>query len=120
MQRDKEAQVRTVYFAGEESISVAASGDETSDNLDVTLEGGDFTLALTIAGSGTIQVDTLITDDRTRYNIPNGYSANATGLTAGDHFIEIVIPVCIGVKFKFTETGTSDPATLSAVKLMSQ
>lgn len=113
MNRNVEPDVTTVF----NSQAVTAGGDSTSDAIAVGKAGGSFSIQSTITGSGTLKIEYLCSNDGSTFTAPSS-NGIATGLTAGTYFHSFTPPVCLFLKVKTTETGSSDPATITSYCLV--
>jgi len=103
--------------------AIAASGTYTSAAIDLTKVRGDnnstqrpdgfFSAQVNVAGSGTVKVEYLLSNDGTNYVTPTGATEIATGLTAGNTMHSFDPMVARYLKIKVTETGGANAATVT-------
>jgi len=111
MDHQKSLQIKDV-FSGE---ALLASGSASSGVIDVSQTGGAATAEITVTGDGTIKLELLGSNGGSNYVTPNGVSEIATGLTKtpGTTIYSFTIPAIRYIKFKVTETGGANAATVS-------
>ena len=109
-------------------VALAASGTSTSDAIKVQyikgVDGqklnpnGSISAQINVAGSGTVKVEFLCSNDSTdgtdgNFVVPTNTSgATIEGLTAGNTLRPVTLPVCGWIKVRITETGGADTATV--------
>jgi hypothetical protein len=101
----------------ETTLTVIASG--TKNTVPIVLDSveGFFSVQVVITGSGTMTLSYQLSNSKVApqiWSTPVGATAIATGLTAGTYLYKFE-PHTIGkwLRLTFTETGTSDPFTVS-------
>jgi len=109
MNRNLDSDVTTVFDAQ----TVTAGGNSTSDAIAVGKAGGSFSVQSVITGSGTLKIEYLCSNDGSTFTAPSSNEI-AAGLTVGTYFHSFTPPVCLYLKIKTTETGSSDPASITS------
>ena len=90
--------------------ALGISGTATSDTIDLSVSGGGCRFQYAITGSGTVKVEALESVDGTNFIVngtPIGSTLNGSGFLTYD---AAGIPY---VKFKITEDGATDTATVT-------
>ena len=76
---------------------------------------GFYSLQLTVAGSGTAQVDILCSNDGTTFLTPDGATSVMLGKTAGTYLAPFQIPACGYFQIKISEVSAANSITVTAV-----
>jgi len=83
---------------------------------------GNFSLQVTVTGDGTAKVEYEVSNDGTNYRTPSTASdivtahIKTTGSSGLEHYdLSSHIEMCRYIRFKVTETGTSDDIAITAV-----
>jgi hypothetical protein len=102
---------------------ILAGTSYTTDAIDLENNygiNGNITLYFELSGDGTAKVEYLVSVDGTNFVTPSTASDILTGFTktsgtAGKDIIAVSIISARYLKFKFTETGTSDNITVNTI-----
>jgi len=104
----------TRIFNGE---ALTASGSALSDEIDLRQfrPDGSATVQVAVTGDGTFKIEWLGSNDGKNFVTPDSVAEIATGLTKtpGNEIYAFTISQVKFIKFKITETGTSDPVTVT-------
>lgn len=99
---------------------IAASESYTSSAIDLTHTKGYFSIQYEITGDGTLTISYLLSNDGTNFMLPSTGSNIGTSLTktsgpgSGGKDIIAFTPVLANfIKFKATETGGANSATIT-------
>jgi hypothetical protein len=94
------------------SGEIGAVGSHTTDAVDVSNLTGKGSLQWEITGSGTAKFEVLVSNDGTTFfDIDTDIAAEKT---AGTGMAAFDFTICQSLKIQITETGSSDPVTVSA------
>jgi len=106
------------------SQSVAAGGYVDSEEIDFVSSDPDgyVSLQIEVTGDGTIKIEPLLSNDAINFLLPSGVSAVTTGFTktsgpngdGKDIFTVDLGMLCASLKFRVTETGGVNSATITA------
>lgn len=90
---------------------IEAGGSFTSEAVDVSNLTGKGSLQWAITGSGTVKFEVLVSNDGTTFFDIDTDIADSK--TAGAGMAAFDFTICNSLKIKITETGSTDPATVS-------
>lgn len=96
------------------SEAIAKSASSTTDALDLSAfkMDGKISLLVVVAGSGTATINYEAGIDGT-FTTPGAESALTTDMVAGTDIIDVDPITCDAIKFKVTESGGTDPITVT-------
>ena len=115
MHRSIQVTVNTIKSNGADfdDAEIAASGSKTSDALDLTNSSGECRLQFTLTGDGTATIEAMESLDNVTFFANPTPVAEGLTKTPGSGLLSYTAETVAHVKFKVTETGTSDPITVS-------
>lgn len=104
-------QISSVYREMLTAEAIAASGEVTTEAIDLTQSSGKIKIQTAITGSGTFKLELLESLNGVDYILNS--TEIASGLTAGNALSTFDCGVSGKIKIKVTETGGTDSGVLT-------
>lgn len=108
-------QINTVELFTAEVIAKNTNVTSEAVNIREDFPTGFFSIYVIVAGSGTAKIEYLLSLDGTTFLIPSGADDIVTAMTAGSDILPFSPELAKQLKIKVTETGTSDPITVTII-----
>ena len=107
---------KIIEFKAFEAVEVAASGTAYSQILDLRRDqpDGHFSMQVTATGSGTAKIEYELSNNGSDFLTPGTASDVVTAHTVGSDMYSISPMLAKKIRFKITETSTTDAITVSA------